>query len=62
MNRADISALKRAMITAADDIVAAEPELTRIDMVIGDGDHGIGMKTGFTALKRELLANDYESP
>ena len=62
MNRADTSALKRAMIVAADAIVAAEPELTRIDMVIGDGDHGIGMKTGFTALKRELLANEYDSP
>ena len=62
MNRADTIALKAAMIAAADEIIAAEPELTRIDMVIGDGDHGIGMKTGFTALKRELLANDYDSP
>ena len=62
MNRADTIALKAAMIAAADEIIAAEPELTRIDMVIGDGDHGIGMKTGFTALKRELQVNDYESP
>lgn len=62
MNRADTTALKNAMIAAADAIVAAEPELTRVDMVIGDGDHGIGMKTGFTALKRELQANDYDSP
>ena len=62
MNRADTSALKGAMIAAADAIIAAEPELTRVDMVIGDGDHGIGMKTGFTALKRELQSNDYDSP
>ena len=62
MQTADTSALKTALIAAADAIIAAEPELTRIDMVIGDGDHGIGMKTGFTALKRELAAKDYPSP
>ena len=62
MQTADTSALKTALIAAADAIIAAEPELTRIDMVIGDGDHGTGMKTGFTALKRELAARDYPSP
>lgn len=62
MQTADTYALKVALIAAADAIIAAEPELTRIDMVIGDGDHGIGMKTGFTALKRELSENDYPSP
>lgn len=62
MNRADTSALKAAMLTAADAIVAAEPELTRIDSVIGDGDHGIGMKTGFTAIRRELEKSEYPSP
>ena len=45
MNRADTAALKSAMLVAADAIIDAEPELTRIDKVIGDGDHGIGMKT-----------------
>ena len=62
MNRADTAALKAAMITAAEAIIAAEPELTRIDMVIGDGDHGIGMKTGFTAIRRELRDNEYPTP
>ena len=50
------------MIAAADGIIAAEPELTRIDRVIGDGDHGIGMKTGFTALKQDLERNAYPTP
>jgi len=59
---ADAGVLKSAMISAADAIIAAEPELTRIDSVIGDGDHGIGMKTGFSALKKELLAGRYETP
>ena len=62
MDTADTRALQQAMAAAADAIIAAEPELTRIDMVIGDGDHGIGMKTGFTALKRELAAAAYPSP
>lgn len=50
------------MIVAADAIIAAEPELTRVDRVIGDGDHGIGMKTGFTALKAQLQADEFDSP
>ena len=62
MNRADTAALRAAMLTAADAIIAAEPELTRIDNVIGDGDHGIGMKTGFTAVQKELEKTDYSSP
>lgn len=62
MNRADTAALKAAMLTAADAIIAAEPELTRIDMVIGDGDHGVGMKTGFTAIRRELEKTEYPTP
>lgn len=62
MERAGTAALKAAMITAADCIVAAEPELTRIDSVIGDGDHGIGMKTGFTAVRKELEQTEYASP
>ena len=62
MNRADTFALKTAMLAAADAIIAAEPELTRIDRVIGDGDHGMGMKAGFSALKRELADGEYPSP
>ena len=62
MNRADTRTLRRAMIYAAEGIVAAEPELTRIDTVIGDGDHGMGMKLGFTALKNELESGEYDTP
>ena len=62
MNTADTRALQDMMIVAADAIVAAEPELTRVDMVIGDGDHGIGMKNGFSALKRMLQEERYSNP
>lgn len=62
MNSADTRALQAMMISASQEIVAAEPELTRIDMKIGDGDHGIGMKTGFGALEKELRAGRYADP
>lgn len=47
--------LREALIVAADLIVDNEPYLTEIDTIIGDGDHGEGMKSGFSAL-RELLS------
>ena len=54
--------LKTAMISAAEAIIAAEPELTRIDSIIGDGDHGIGMKTGFSVLRENLLETSFTTP
>ena len=54
--------LKTAMINACEAIIAAEPELTRIDSIIGDGDHGIGMKTGFTVLRENLLETSFTTP
>lgn len=62
MNTVDAEGLKKALLCAADEIIAAEPELTRVDSVIGDGDHGTGMKTGFTALKREMGSQRYATP
>ncbi len=43
----------------ADSMIASEPELTRLDMAVGDGDHGIGMQRGFTAVAA-LLARAQE--
>ena len=54
--------LKTAMIAACEAIIAAEPELTRIDSIIGDGDHGIGMKTGFSVLRENLLETSFTTP
>ena len=62
MRLADTESLKSAMINASEAIISAEPELTRIDSVIGDGDHGIGMKTGFSVLRENLLANSFSTP
>ena len=49
MKYLSIDQFRNALICAADDIIASEPELTEIDTIIGDGDHGTTMKSGFTA-------------
>lgn len=37
---------KTAITTALERVIAAEPEITRYDTVVGDGDCGIGLKRG----------------
>jgi dihydroxyacetone kinase-like protein len=56
-----IQAIDRTMIAAligrvAERIIAHDAELTGLDQAIGDGDHGINMKRGFTAVMAELDA------
>lgn len=58
MKNIHVKTLRQVMINVADEIIMNEPYLTQVDMVIGDGDHGTGMKRGFTAVKKMLL----ESP
>lgn len=45
---------KKMMLYVAERIIENEPYLTEIDLKIGDGDHGTGMKRGFTEIKKEL--------
>jgi len=42
------------LLYVSEAMIASEPRLTALDQVIGDGDHGIGIKRGFTALKTLL--------
>lgn len=42
--------LQKALIRVSELIIEAEPVLTEIDSIIGDGDHGLGMKRGFSAV------------
>lgn len=44
---------------ACAQIVSHESELTAIDTVIGDGDHGTGMKLGFSRLDTMLRQNSF---
>lgn len=59
MKKLNTRKLKKMMENAAKLIVANEPYLTEIDHVIGDGDHGLGMKRGFSALYRMLEKQEF---
>ncbi|MGZ4618902.1 MAG: dihydroxyacetone kinase subunit DhaL [Frankiaceae bacterium] len=51
------SALVRRWLTAATEAVVAERELlTQLDAAIGDGDHGVNMSRGMSAV-RDVLAS-----
>ena len=49
------------LMHVADRVIAAEPVLTDADRQLGDGDHGLGMQRGMTALKQKLDAGDAAS-
>ncbi len=53
---------KAALLAVADAVIAAEPILTDADRAIGDGDHGIGMRRGFLAVKEKLEAERPATP
>ena len=61
MDKIDTAQLQRALIHAADRIVESEPYLTKIDSIIGDGDHGVGMQSGFRALGTLLRQTEYDT-
>lgn len=62
MDRISTQQLRAALLCAAEQIIQAEPRLTEIDTLIGDGDHGTGMKAGFSALRERLLAQEDQTP
>lgn len=49
-NNMNLAQTKTMMLFTAQKMVESEPTLTALDQVIGDGDHGIGIKRGFTAV------------
>ncbi len=54
--------LQDALKLVCHRVVASEARLTEIDTIIGDGDHGMGMREGFTALLELLEAECYQTP
>ncbi|MEM0898279.1 MAG: dihydroxyacetone kinase subunit DhaL [Verrucomicrobiota bacterium] len=56
-----VAEAKEMLLQIADKIIASEPELTDADRALGDGDHGIGMSRGMTAVKEKLGGVDFES-
>lgn len=61
MDAIDVDDMQKALIHVANAIVDSEDRLTKIDSVIGDGDHGIGMRIGFGAVRDLLNASRYDS-
>lgn len=61
MKTIDIHKLKRMLLQVADEIVEYEPYLTEIDTLIGDADHGTGMKRGFESVRRMLRESEFET-
>ncbi len=50
----DSAVTKELIETVARALIEAEAELTALDQAIGDGDHGINMKRGATAVLDQL--------
>ncbi|TGO21721.1 hypothetical protein BPAE_0204g00170 [Botrytis paeoniae] len=58
----DPEATKTALTAGLERIIAAEPDVTRFDTVVGDGDCGIGLKRGaesvLSTISKEKLSGD----
>jgi dihydroxyacetone kinase len=48
--------LRAALLAAASSVEAAQDELTRLDAVAGDGDHGVTMTLAMRAMRDKLAA------
>jgi dihydroxyacetone kinase-like protein len=59
MERLSTAGMKKLLLRVCAEIVKNEPFLTGADTVIGDGDHGAGMKRGFGSLGAMLEGRDF---
>ncbi|KAJ0158313.1 Dihydroxyacetone kinase 1 [Colletotrichum tanaceti] len=50
----DAAAATKAITAALQRVIAAEPEVTKYDTVVGDGDCGIGLKRGAEAILEHI--------
>jgi len=50
----DVETTKTALIEGLERVIAAEPDVTRYDTVVGDGDCGIGLKRGAESILKSL--------
>jgi dihydroxyacetone kinase-like protein len=59
MEYLSVEQMKKLLLRVCAGIVANEPLLTEADTVIGDGDHGTGMKRGFGSLEAMLKEREF---
>ncbi|ORY71949.1 Dak1 domain-containing protein [Pseudomassariella vexata] len=55
--RTNAESMKEALTAGLKAVIAAEPEVTRYDTVVGDGDCGIGLKRGAEGILTYLSEN-----
>lgn len=55
----NVTQLTACLLAVSEGMIASEPRLTALDQATGDGDHGIGIKRGFTALQTLLQRSDF---
>lgn len=60
-NHITIEELRQMILYVAEQVMKNETLLTEIDSVIGDGDHGKGMTTGFKEVWQELSCMKFQS-
>ena len=58
MQGLDVGQVTQMMLDVAEGMIASTDRLTQLDKAIGDGDHGIGMARGFTAVRARLASPD----
>ena len=61
MDRLSMNQVKEMILHMAQEIIDNKPYLTEVDSKIGDGDHGIGMETGFLHVKSVIEQKEYAS-
>lgn len=61
MKQITTQAFARALIHVCDLVIASEPQLTELDNIVGDGDHGLGMKDGFIELRVVLTNTEFHN-
>jgi dihydroxyacetone kinase len=57
----DPSKTTKALRHALESLIAAEPDVTRYDTVVGDGDCGIGLKRGAQGILKALDSNQTDA-
>ena len=61
MKKIDTEEMRSLVLAIADRMIASKPLLTEVDSKIGDGDHGIGMETGFLAVRETLNGKSFST-
>jgi phosphoenolpyruvate---glycerone phosphotransferase subunit DhaL len=54
--------LRDAVLAGAKDLIQREEELSRLDAYVGDGDHGVTIRIGFTRVIKSLESEEAKTP